>query len=169
MERDLTLNCASNEVGGLYIGTARWLGVPLAPLLREAGVRAGQDRLISRSVDGMTIGTPLAAMFDGRDAMLAVGMNGEPLPLEHGFPVRVLVSGLYGYLGACKWVTDLEVTTCDAVDAYWVDRGWRAEAPVKTPSRIDTPEPFAQLEAGPVAVAGWPGRSGAASARSRCG
>lgn len=161
-ERDITLNCVSNEVGGPYVGTARWLGVPLAPLLRETGVRPGADQLVSRSVDGMTIGTPLEAVFDGRDAMLVVGMNGEPLPLEHGFPVRLLVPGLYGYVGACKWLTDLEVTTFDAFDAYWVKRGWAARAPVKTASRIDTPRPLTTVAAGTVQVAGvaWAQRRG---------
>ncbi|GIJ63573.1 molybdopterin-dependent oxidoreductase [Virgisporangium aurantiacum] len=161
-ERDITLNCVSNEVGGPYVGTARWLGVPLAPLLREAGVRAGADQLVSRSTDGMTIGTPLDAVFDGRDAMLVVGMNGEPLPLEHGFPVRLLVPGLYGYVGACKWLKELEVTRFDAFDAYWVKRGWSARAPVKAASRIDTPKPLMPVAPGPVQVAGvaWAQRRG---------
>jgi DMSO/TMAO reductase YedYZ molybdopterin-dependent catalytic subunit len=154
VERVVTLNCVSNEVGGPYIGTARWLGVPLAPLLREVGVRAGADQLLARSVDGMTIGTPVAALLDGREPLLCVGMNGEPLPFEHGFPVRMLTPGLYGYVGACKWVTSLELTTFDAVDAYWVQRGWAPQAPVKTASRIDMPAPFAQVPAGPVTVAG---------------
>ncbi|GIJ71281.1 sulfite oxidase [Virgisporangium ochraceum] len=161
-ERDITLNCVSNEVGGPYVGTARWLGVPLAPLLREAGVRAGADQLVSRSTDGMTIGTPLEAVFDGRDAMLVVGMNGEPLPLEHGFPVRLLVPGLYGYVGACKWLTELEVTTFDAFDPYWVRRGWAERAPVKTASRIDTPRPLTTIAPGTVRIAGvaWAQRRG---------
>jgi DMSO/TMAO reductase YedYZ molybdopterin-dependent catalytic subunit len=154
VERVVTLNCVSNEVGGPYIGTARWLGVPLAPLLREVGVRAGADQLLARSVDGMTIGTPVAALLDGREPLLCVGMNGEPLPFEHGFPVRMLTPGLYGYVGACKWVSSLELTTFDAVDAYWVQRGWAPQAPVKTASRIDMPAPFAQVPAGPVTVAG---------------
>ncbi|WP_422739093.1 molybdopterin-dependent oxidoreductase [Micromonospora sp. WMMD729] len=165
VERDITLNCVSNEVGGPYIGTARWTGVPLAPLLREAGIRAGQNQLVSRSVEGMTIGTPLEAILDGRDALLAVAMNGEPLPLEHGFPVRMLVPGLYGYVGACKWLTSMKVTTFDAFDPYWVQRGWAADAPVKTASRIDTPKPFAQRRAGPVMIAGvaWAQRRGIAA------
>jgi DMSO/TMAO reductase YedYZ molybdopterin-dependent catalytic subunit len=154
VERVVTLNCVSNEVGGPYIGTARWLGVPLAPLLRELGVQAGADQLIARSVEGMTIGTPLAALLDGREALLCVGMNGEPLPLEHGFPVRMLTPGLFGYVGACKWVRELELTTFDAVDAYWVERGWSPQGPVKTASRIDVPAPFAQLTGGTVPVAG---------------
>ncbi|MEU0546202.1 molybdopterin-dependent oxidoreductase [Micromonospora sp. NPDC005979] len=162
VERDITLNCVSNEVGGPYIGTARWAGIPLAPLLREAGIHAGQNQLVSRSVEGMTIGTPLDAILDGRDALLAVAMNGEPLPLDHGFPVRMLVPGLYGYVGACKWLTSMTVSTFDAFDPYWVQRGWAADAPVKTASRIDTPKPFAQRPAGPVMVAGvaWAQRRG---------
>ncbi|MDR7277159.1 molybdopterin-dependent oxidoreductase [Catenuloplanes atrovinosus] len=154
IERDITLNCVSNEVGGPYIGTARWLGVPLAPLLREAGPRAGADQLIARSAEGMTIGTPIDVLLDGRDAMLVVGMNGEPLPLVNGFPVRMLTPGLYGYAGACKWLTELRVTTFADVDAYWVERGWAARAPVKTASRIDRPKPFARLTAGTQTIAG---------------
>jgi DMSO/TMAO reductase YedYZ molybdopterin-dependent catalytic subunit len=154
VERVVTLNCVSNEVGGPYIGTARWLGVPLAPLLRDVGVQAGADQLLARSVDGMTIGTPLAAVLDGREALLCVGMNGEPLPLEHGFPVRMLTPGLYGYVGACKWLRELELTAFDAVDAYWTARGWSPQGPVKTASRIDVPAPFTQLTGGTVPVAG---------------
>ncbi|GAA1559325.1 sulfite oxidase [Dactylosporangium maewongense] len=156
IERDVTLNCVSNEVGGPYVGTARWLGVPLADLLREARPAPGADQVVARSVDGMTIGTPLAVVLDGRDAMLCVGMNGEPLPLEHGFPVRMLTPGLYGYAGACKWLTSIELTTFEAYDAYWVARGWAARGPVKTASRIDRPLPFTRLDpaAGPVRVAG---------------
>ncbi|MFI1990124.1 molybdopterin-dependent oxidoreductase [Actinoplanes sp. NPDC020271] len=165
IERDITLNCVSNEVGGPYIGTARWLGVPLAALLKEAGVQSGADQIVARSVEGMTIGTPVATALDGRDTMLAVGMNGEPLPLEHGFPVRMLTPGLYGYAGACKWVTELELTTFDRFDAYWVERGWGQQGTVKTASRIDKPKPFARLEAGTVTVAGvaWAQRRGIAA------
>ncbi|SBT46823.1 molybdopterin-dependent oxidoreductase [Micromonospora auratinigra] len=154
IERDITLSCVSNEVGGPYVGTARWLGAPLAPLLRAARIRSGADQLVARSTEGMTIGTPIATLLDGRDAMLAVGMNGEPLTFDHGFPVRMLTPGLYGYAGACKWVTELEVTTFDAFDAYWVRRGWAREAPVRTASRIDRPAPFARVDAGQVTVAG---------------
>ncbi|MET7421405.1 molybdopterin-dependent oxidoreductase [Dactylosporangium sp. NPDC005555] len=154
IERDITLNCVSNEVGGPYVGTARWLGVHLAELLREVRPSPEADQLVARSVEGMTIGTPLSVVLDGRDAMLCVGMNGEPLPLDHGFPVRMLTPGLYGYAGACKWVTELELTTFDAYDAYWVERGWAARGPVKTASRIDRPLPFARLSAGTVRVAG---------------
>ncbi|MFF6883747.1 molybdopterin-dependent oxidoreductase [Streptomyces sp. NPDC012421] len=159
VERDITLTCVSNEVGGPYIGNARWLGVPLADLLREAGVRppsqgGAADQLVARSVDGMTLGSPVEDVMDGRDAMLAVGMNGEPLPFDHGFPVRMLVPGLYGYVSACKWITDIELTTFDAYDPYWVKRKWARKAPIKTQSRIDTPKPFARPTAGTVTIAG---------------
>jgi DMSO/TMAO reductase YedYZ molybdopterin-dependent catalytic subunit len=154
IERDITLNCVSNEVGGPYIGTARWLGVPLAPLLQELGIKPGADQVVARSVEGMTIGTPVETVLDGRDTMLCVGMNGEPLPLVHGFPVRMLTPGLYGYAGACKWLTEIELTTFADFDAYWVRRKWGARGPVKTASRIDKPAPFAKLEAGKVTVAG---------------
>ncbi|MFF3526157.1 molybdopterin-dependent oxidoreductase [Streptomyces rubiginosohelvolus] len=159
IEREITLCCVSNEVGGPYIGHARWIGVRLADLLKEAGVkppsRGGKaDQIIARSVDGMTLGTPVEDVMDGRDAMLAVGMNGEPLPFVNGFPVRMLVPGLYGYVSACKWIEDIELTTFDDYDAYWVKRKWAREAPIKTQSRIDTPKPFARPEAGTVMVAG---------------
>ncbi|HEU4350098.1 MAG TPA: molybdopterin-dependent oxidoreductase [Actinoplanes sp.] len=162
IERDITLNCVSNEVGGRYIGTARWLGVPLAPLLRELGIRPGADQVVARSAEGMTIGTPVGTVLDGRDTMLCVGMNGEPLPLEHGFPVRMLTPGLYGYAGACKWLIELELTTFAEFDAYWVWRGWAARGPVKTASRIDKPQPFAAVAPGTVTVAGvaWAQRRG---------
>ncbi|MEU7822585.1 molybdopterin-dependent oxidoreductase [Catellatospora sp. NPDC049133] len=154
IERDITLNCVSNEVGGPYVGNARWLGVPLAPLLRAAGVQAGADQIVARGADGITIGTPVATVLDGRDAMLALGMNGRPLPAEHGFPVRMLTPGLYGYVGAAKWITSLELATFSSFDAYWVQRGWAAMGPVKTASRIDRPKAFARLTAGTVPVAG---------------
>ncbi|MEU9006133.1 molybdopterin-dependent oxidoreductase, partial [Streptomyces sp. NPDC048551] len=167
IERDITLTCVSNEVGGPYTGTARWLGVPLAALLREAGVRppskgGGADQLVARSVDGMTLGSPVEDVMDGRDAMLAVGMNGAPLPFEHGFPVRMLVPGLYGYVSACKWITDIELTTFDAYDPYWVKRKWARRAPIKTQTRIDTPKPFGRPDSGTVTVAGvaWAQRRG---------
>ncbi|AWZ06817.1 MULTISPECIES: molybdopterin-dependent oxidoreductase [unclassified Streptomyces] len=159
VEHDITLTCVSNEVGGPYAGNARWLGVRLADLLREAGVRPPSqggpaDQLVARSVDGMTLGTPVEAVMDGREALLAVGMNGEPLPFRHGFPVRMVVPGLYGYVSACKWLTELRLTTFSAYDAYWVRRSWAPRAPVKTQSRIDTPRPSAEPAPGRVAVAG---------------
>ncbi|MGW5328017.1 sulfite oxidase [Streptomyces sp. NPDC004014] len=159
IERDITLTCVSNEVGGPYVGNARWTGVRLADLLAECGVkppsRSGPaDQLVARSVDGMTIGSPVEELLDGRDAMLALGMNGEPLPFEHGFPVRMVVPGLYGFVSACKWIEDIELTTFDSYDPYWVKRGWARKAPIKTESRIDTPKPFARPKAGTVMIAG---------------
>ncbi|WP_189854944.1 sulfite oxidase [Streptomyces poonensis] len=159
IERDITLTCVSNEVGGPYAGNARWTGVRLADLLASCGVEPPSkggpaDQLVARSVDGMTIGSPVEDLMDGRDALLAVGMNGEPLPFAHGFPVRMVVPGLYGFVSACKWIEDIELTTFDAYDPYWVRRGWARRAPVKTQSRIDTPKPFARLRAGTVMVAG---------------
>ncbi|MFD3516495.1 molybdopterin-dependent oxidoreductase [Streptomyces sp. NPDC058657] len=159
IERDITMTCVSNQVGGPYVGNARWIGVRLADLLSEAGVRPPSrggpaDQLVARSVEGMTLGSPVETVMDGRDALLAVGMNGEPLPFDHGFPVRMLVPGLYGYVSACKWLRELELTSFDDFDAYWVRRDWAREAPIKTQSRIDTPRPFASPKAGEVTVAG---------------
>ncbi|MGX1546143.1 sulfite oxidase [Streptomyces adustus] len=159
IERDITLTCVSNEVGGPYVGNARWVGVRLAALLAECGVKppsrgGAADQLVSRSVDGMTIGSPVEDVMDGRDAMLALGMNGEPLPFDHGFPVRMVVPGLYGFVSACKWIKDIELTTFDSYDPYWVKRGWARKAPIKTASRIDTPKPFARPKAGTVMIAG---------------
>ncbi|WP_405949507.1 molybdopterin-dependent oxidoreductase [Streptomyces prunicolor] len=159
VERDITLTCVSNEVGGPYVGNARWIGVRLADLLAECGVKppskgGSADQLVARSVDGMTIGSPVEDVMDGRDALLALGMNGEPLPFAHGFPVRMVVPGLYGFVSACKWIKDIELTTFDAYDPYWVKRGWARKAPIKTESRIDTPKPFARPKTGTVMVAG---------------
>jgi len=154
VERDITLTCVSNPVGGRYAGNARWIGAPLRDLLFEAGPDPGADQIVSRSVDGFTLGTPTAVAMDGRDAMLAVAMNGEPLPLEHGFPVRMVVPGLYGYVSATKWVVDIELSRFDAFDPYWIRRGWAERAPIKPMSRIDTPTSFTDLRAGEVAVAG---------------
>ena len=153
-ETDITLVCVSNQVGGPYAGNARWLGAPLAALLRRAGVQAGADQVLSSAADGMTISTPLTKIMDGKDALLAVGMNGQPLPVEHGFPARMLVPGLYGYTSATKWVTKLTLTTFAAQKAYWTQRGYVAEAPIHTESRIDVPKPLAQVKAGQVTVAG---------------
>jgi DMSO/TMAO reductase YedYZ molybdopterin-dependent catalytic subunit len=154
IERDLTLTCVSNEVGGTLAGTARWLGVPLGTFLRENGVRSGSSQLVCRSVDGMTIGAPTQSALQVEDAMLAFGMNGEPLPVEHGFPVRMIIPGLYGYVSACKWLTSIEATTYDAFDPYWVARDWAAQAPIKVASRIDTPAPLRAFPAGPRPIAG---------------
>ncbi|HEX6955956.1 MAG TPA: molybdopterin-dependent oxidoreductase [Agromyces sp.] len=150
-----TLACVSNEVGGGLIGTAVWLGYPIRELLARARPSADADMVLSRSIDGFTASTPLEALTDpGREAVLAVGMNGEPLPLEHGFPVRMVVPGLYGYVSATKWVTELEVTRFDRDRAYWSDRGWSERGPVKLSSRIDVPRQGQSVGAGTVVVAG---------------
>ncbi len=169
IERDITLTCVSNEVGGPYAGNARWLGVPLPVLLREAGVPAGADQLLSTSADGWTCGTPMEIVMDGRDAMLAVGMNGRALPAERGFPARLLVPGLYGYVSATKWVVDLRMTRYADERAYWTERGWAVDAPVKTMSRIDVPAPLKRLRAGTVRVAGvaWAQHRGIAAVEVR--
>jgi DMSO/TMAO reductase YedYZ molybdopterin-dependent catalytic subunit len=153
VERDITLTCVSNEVGGKLMGTARWLGVRLDDLLAEVGMQSDADQIVGRSVDGYTCGFPVAAL-DGRDALIAIGMNGEPLPLQHGFPARLIVPGLYGYVSATKWLTELEVTRFDRFDQYWVERGWVADAPIKVQSRIDTPRGLSKVAAGTVAVGG---------------
>ncbi|MCA1783588.1 MAG: molybdopterin-dependent oxidoreductase [Intrasporangiaceae bacterium] len=153
-EVDVTLSCVSNQVGGDLVGTARWLGVPLADVLDRAGVQAGADQIVGRSVDGWTGGFPVDAAFDGRPAIIAVGMNGEPLPARHGFPARLVIAGLYGYVSDTKWLSEIELTTFDAFDAYWVPRGWSAQGPIKTQSRIDVPREGASVDAGTVAVAG---------------
>jgi DMSO/TMAO reductase YedYZ molybdopterin-dependent catalytic subunit len=154
VERHITLACVSNEVGGDLIGNARWLGVRLADLLDEAAPDDGADQVVGRSADGWTCGSPTEVLRDGRDALLAIGMNGEPLPIEHGFPARVVVPGLYGYVSACKWVVELELSSFADFDAYWVPRGWAAQAPIKTQSRIDTPRSGREAKAGTVTVAG---------------
>lgn len=152
IERDITLCCVSNPVGGELVGNARWLGVSLADLLAESGPDPKADQLVSRSVDGFTAGTPSSMVFDGRDALIAVGMNGEPLPVDHGWPARLVVPGLYGYVSATKWLVELELTTFDAYDPYWIERDWGLPEPVHTASRIDTPT--SKADAGTVTVAG---------------
>lgn len=154
IERYITLACVSNEVGGDLIGNARWLGVPVKDLLDEADPEDGADQVVGRSVDGFTTGTPTAVLRDGRDAMIAIGMNGVPLPVEHGFPARMVVPGLYGYVSATKWISELELTSFADFDAYWIPRGWAPQAPIKTQSRIDVPRNRATVAAGPVTVAG---------------
>ena len=164
IERYVTLACVSNEVGGDLIGNALWLGTPIKDLLDEAQPLPDADQVVQRSSDGWTCGTPTAVLRDGRDALLAVGMNGEPLPVLHGFPVRMVVPGLYGYVSACKWITEIELTRFADFDAYWVPRGWAATAPIKTQSRIDTPRDGATRPAGTVVVAGvaWAQHTGIA-------
>ncbi|WP_199583011.1 molybdopterin-dependent oxidoreductase [Blastococcus sp. TF02-9] len=169
IERDITLTCVSNEVGGALVGSARWLGVPLAALLRENGIRPGSDQLLCRSADGMTIGAPTRSALEVEDAMLAFGMNGEPLPVVHGFPVRMIIPGLYGYVSACKWLTRIEATTFDAVDAYWIQRDWAADGPIRIASRIDTPGAGRAIPAGRRAIAGvaWAQTRGIATVEVR--
>jgi DMSO/TMAO reductase YedYZ molybdopterin-dependent catalytic subunit len=154
VEKDVTLACVSESVGGGYIGNARWQGVLLAGILRQAGVQAGADQIVMRDPQGMTIGVATDPVLDGRASMLAVGMNGQLLPPEHGYPVRAVVPGLYGYVSATKWVVDMELTTFGAFDAYWVKQGWSAQASIKTESRIDVPKARATVNAGQVAIAG---------------
>jgi DMSO/TMAO reductase YedYZ molybdopterin-dependent catalytic subunit len=150
----ITLCCVSNPVAGPYIGNARWLGASLAGLLRSAGIQSGADQLLCTSADGFTSGTPVQVVMDGRDALLAVAMNGAPLPVAHGFPARLVVPGLYGYVSACKWVTDINVTKFADAQAYWVPRGWSQQAPIKTESRIDVPNGSGPVTAGRTQVAG---------------
>ncbi len=140
IERPITMACVSNDVGGSLVSTANFIGVPLRDILDEAGVRRDADQLLSTSVDGFTAGSPIDTVLDRkRGALLAIGMNGEPLPQEHGFPARLVVPGLYGYVSATKWLTELELTTFAARQGYWIPRGWSARGPVKTASRIDNP------------------------------
>ncbi len=169
VERDVTMICVSNPIGGPYAGTARWLGVRTRDVLAAAGPRATADMVLSESVDGFTISTPLAALTDGRDALLAFGMNGVPLPRDHGAPVRLVTPGLYGYVGSTKWVTRLTVTRFGAQSAYWTLRGWAERAPIKAGSRIDVPRADARLTAGPLVVAGvaWAQRIGVAEVQLR--
>ncbi len=153
VEKYITISCVSNEVGGGLVGNAKWLGVPLSDVLDLAGVQPGAEQLVGRSVDRFTVGFPVEAAFDGRDALVAVAMNDEPLPIEHGFPARLVVAGLYGYVSATKWLAELQLTEWDAFDAYWIPRGWAKEAPIKTQTRIDTPRP-GRIAEGPRAIAG---------------
>lgn len=152
-ESTTTLTCVSNPVGGDLIGSAVWLGYPIRELLARAKVRDGADMVLSRSIDGFTASTPLEALQDDRNAILAIGMNGQPLPLEHGYPVRMVVPGLYGYVSATKWVVELEVTRFADATAYWTDRGWTERGPIKLSSRIDVPR-GGVVDRGRVVVAG---------------
>ncbi|OUZ09975.1 oxidoreductase [Aeromicrobium sp. PE09-221] len=154
IERDITMTCVSNEVGGGYVGATRWLGVPLTDLLERAGIGSRADQILSTAVDGFTISTPLAIATDGRDAMVAIAMDGEPLPREHGFPARLITPGLYGYVGATKWLERLTLTTYASDRAYWTERGWDIDGPIKVSTRIDTPRGLAELDPGDLVIAG---------------
>jgi hypothetical protein len=154
VERYVTLSCVSNEVGDNLVGNALWTGVMLKDVLDMAGVQPGADQLVGRSVDGWTAGFPTELAFDGRDAMIAIGMNREVLPADHGFPARLVVPGLYGYVSATKWITEIELTTWDAFDGYWIPRGWAKEGPIKTQSRIDRPRNRDTIDAGPYTLGG---------------
>ena len=154
VELPVTLQCVSNEVGGDLVGNARWTGVPLTTLLREAGVHRGADQVMGESVDGFTAGFPLDVALDGRHALLAIGMNGRSLPAVHGYPARLVVPGLYGYVSATKWIKEIRLTTFDAEVGYWIPLGWSRLGPVKTASRIDVPHSGDSIAAGRVSVAG---------------
>jgi DMSO/TMAO reductase YedYZ molybdopterin-dependent catalytic subunit len=154
VERYATLSCVSNEVGDRLVGNALWTGVFLRDILDMAGVQQGAEQVVGRSVDGWTSGFPAEFAFDDRDAMLVIGMNREVLPANHGFPARLVVPGLYGYVSATKWLTEIELTTWDAFDGYWIPRGWSKEGPIKTQSRIDRPRDRSNVEAGSYAIAG---------------
>jgi len=154
IERDITLTCVSNEVGGHYVGGARWLGVRLKDVLDRAGVRSGADQLLSTAVDGFTIGTPMKVVMNGRDALIAVGMNGLPLPAAHGYPARLVTPGLYGFVSATKWLVRLTATTYAKDQSYWTRRKWANDAPIKTSSRIDTPRPLSTIKKGKTAIGG---------------
>jgi DMSO/TMAO reductase YedYZ molybdopterin-dependent catalytic subunit len=171
IETYVTLTCVSNEVGGGLIGNAKWMGYPIRELLARAKPKAGADMVMSRSVDGFTAGTPLSVLMEeDRDSILAVSMNGEALPLEHGFPVRMVVPGLYGYVSATKWVTELKLTRFSAETAYWTDRGWSAKGPIKLSSRIDTPKYTSIVTVGEqLAVAGvaWSQHTGVSAVEIR--
>ena len=161
-EHHITLTCVSNPVGGDLVGNATWLGYPVRELLRRAKPHKDADMVLSHSFDGFSASTPIEALTDDRDSLLAVGMNGSPLPPEHGFPARLVVPGLYGFVSATKWVTELEVTRFDEKTAYWTDRGWDAKAPILVASRVEVPKPLAKVPAGDLVVGGtaWAQRSG---------
>ncbi|MGV0991240.1 MAG: molybdopterin-dependent oxidoreductase [Mycobacterium sp.] len=154
IEKTVTLTCVSNPVGGDLISNATWVGYRVRDLLRAAGIRPDADMVLSTSIDGWTAGTPVEALTDDRDALLAVGMNGVPLPVEHGYPARLVVPGLYGYVSATKWLSDLELTRFDQAEAYWTRLGWSAKGPIKTESRIDVPRRGQRVPAGPTTFGG---------------
>ncbi|MGZ8738676.1 MAG: molybdopterin-dependent oxidoreductase [Nocardioides sp.] len=169
VERDITMTCVSNEVGGNLVGSARWLGVPLQDVLDRAGVGNKADQILSTAVDGFTISTPLKVALDGRSALVAFGMNGEPLSREHGFPVRLVTAGLYGFVGSTKWLERLTLTTYKAREAYWTKRKWATDAPIQLSSRVDTPRPLSTIDAGKTVIGGvaWAQPDGVAKVEVR--
>jgi sulfite oxidase len=170
VEHIITMGCVSNEVGGDLIGTAKWGGVLLSDVLHLAGVKITAEQLVSRSHDGWTCGSPVNALMDGRPAMLATTMNGAPLSAKHGFPVRMVVPGLFGYVSGTKWLTEMELTTWDAFDAYWVQNGWAQQAPMLSSSRIDVPRDNSQVKSQtPTRIGGfaWAPRSGVRTVQVR--
>ncbi|WP_310786895.1 molybdopterin-dependent oxidoreductase [Mycobacterium sp. Z3061] len=171
VETVATLTCVSNPVGGKLISTGIWTGYRVADLLAAAGVHKDADMVLSTSIDGFTAGTPVLALTDGREALLAVSLNGQPLPVEHGYPARLVVPGLYGYVSATKWVVELELTRFDKAQAYWTRQGWAAQAPVKTESRIDVPRRGQQVPLGPVVFGGvaWAQNRGVRAVEVRIG
>jgi DMSO/TMAO reductase YedYZ molybdopterin-dependent catalytic subunit len=162
VEKTITICCVSNEIGGPFIGNAVWQGVYLKDLLLQAGVKPEAEQVFSRSLDGWTCGFPIEIALDGRDALLAIGMNGEPLPLAHGFPARLIVPGIYGYISATKWLSEIEVNKWSDEEGYWIPRGWARDAPIKTQSRIDVPRRGETIPAGKTRVAGvaWAQQTG---------
>ena len=154
VERIITLCCVSNEVGGPLIGNAVWRGVLLKDVLESCGIKKNAEQVFSTSLDGWTSGFPVSAAMDGRDALIAIGMNGEPLPLMHGYPARLVVPGLYGYVSATKWLSEINITTWSEEQGYWIPRGWSRDAPVKTHSRIDVPRQGESIAAGKFRLAG---------------
>ncbi len=154
IEADITLTFVSNEVGGGLVGNARWHGVPSQVLLERAGLQEGATQLVGCSVDGFSAGFPTLTAIDVEESMVAVAMNGEPLPAEHGFPARLVVPGLYGYVSATRWLSEIELTGWDDVDGYWIPRGWAKEGPITTQSRIDVPRPGSTVPVGETVIAG---------------
>jgi DMSO/TMAO reductase YedYZ molybdopterin-dependent catalytic subunit len=169
VEQVVTLTCVSNPVGGDLISNASWTGYRVRDLLAEAGIHKDADMVLSTSIDGFTAGTPIDALTDTRDALLAIGMNGVPLPTEHGYPARLVVPGLYGYVSATKWVVDLELTRFDRAEAYWTRLGWSARGPIKTASRIDVPRSGQDIARGRVTFGGiaWAQNRGVRAAEVR--
>ncbi|HBU01253.1 MAG TPA: oxidoreductase [Acidimicrobiaceae bacterium] len=169
VEAPITLACVSNRVGGTLIGTAMWQGVELRTLLDRAGVEPSGEQIVGTSVDGYNAGFPTSAAFDGRSSLVAIGMNGVPLPLDNGFPARIVVEGLYGYVSSTKWLRSIELTEWDSFNGYWIQQGWAKNGPIKMSSRIDVPRSGARQPEGIVTLAGvaWAPNTGVAAVEVR--